>query len=322
MVSQRILSTGPIDSLPIEILEQVAPVEISPATDEETLVGLLEGTIGIVARGVEARISARIINAAPALRVIGRPGAGYDTVDVVTATKRKVPLVYAPVGGFAVAEGALALLLALVKKIPYCDSIVKQGQWQKRYEFSTGDMAEHTLGIIGLGRIGAGLARLAHAFEMTILAYDHLVSSEQATAMGVVLVDLEELLRQSDYISIHVPLSEETFGLINRDRIAQMKRGAILINTARGGVIESLDVLAEALEVGQLGAVGLDVFPTEPPDSSHRLFRNPRFVCAPHMLGVSEIAMDRIYRSMANDMVAVLQGERPKYCVNPEVLPQ
>jgi len=321
MPSTRILATAPIDRLPIEILEQIAPVEISPGADEETLLALLDNTIGIVARGVEVRISARIIEAAPSLQVIGRPGAGYDTVDVGAATKRKVPLVYAPVSGFAVAEGALALLLTLIKKIPFCDSIAKQGQWNRRYDFSTGDMAEHTLGIVGLGRIGAGLAHLAKPFGMTILGFDPQITREQAKKFGVEWVELDELLQRSDYVSLHAPLTDETRGLIGRQRVAMMKRGSILINTARGGVIESLDVLAEALESGQLSAVGLDVFPSEPPDSSHRLFRDPRFVCAPHMLGVSALAMERIYRSMANDMVAVLRGERPRYCVNPEVLP-
>jgi phosphoglycerate dehydrogenase-like enzyme len=173
-----------------------------------------------------------------------------------------------------VAEGALALLLTLVKKIPFCDAVVKEGQWQKRYDFSTGDMAEHTLGIIGLGRIGAGLARLAQPFGMTILGYDPVVTREQAEGMGVTLVTFDELLQKSDYVSIHVPLDEQTTGLINRQRVAQMKQGAILINTARGGLVENLDVLSEALESGQLSAVGMDVFPTEPPDSSHRLFRD------------------------------------------------
>jgi D-3-phosphoglycerate dehydrogenase / 2-oxoglutarate reductase len=320
MRHQRILSAAPIDRTPIEILQEVAPVEISPATDEATLLSLLDRTIAIVARGVEAKINGRIIEAASELRVIGRPGAGYDTVDIDAATRRKIPVIYAPVSGFAVSEGALALLLALVKKIPFCDGIVKGGEWRKRYEFSTGDMAEHTLGIIGLGRIGAGLARLAQPFEMTILGYDPVVTQEQAKAMGVQLVTLQELLQKSDYVSIHIPLSEETTGFINRQRIAQMKRGAILINTARGAIIENLDILAEALESGQLSAVGLDVFPTEPPDVSHRLFSDPRFVCAPHMLGVSTLAMERIYRSMATDMVAVLRGKQPKFCVNPEVL--
>jgi len=316
---QRILAVAPIDRTAIEILERAAPVEISPGTDEATLLGLLDRTIAIVARGVEAEINARIIEAAREMRVIGRPGAGYDTVDIAAATRRKIPVVYAPVSAFAVSEGALALLLALVKKLPFCDAVVKQGQWQKRYEFSTGDMAEHTLGLIGLGRIGAHLARLAQPFKMTILGYDPFVTQEDAEEMDVNLVTLDELLKRSDYVSIHVPLNEQTTGLVNRQQIAKMKPGAILINTARGRIVENLDVLAEALESGQLSAGGLDVFPAEPPDSSHRIFKDPRFLCAPHMLGVSTLAMERIYRSMANDMVAVLGGDRPKFCVNPEV---
>jgi D-3-phosphoglycerate dehydrogenase len=321
MTNVRILSTAPLDRLPIQILEQVAPVEISPATDEATLLERLDRTIAIVARGVEARITARIIESAPVLRVIGRPGAGYDTVDIAAATLRRIPVIYAPVSGFAVAEGALALLLAMVKKIPFCDTIVRKGQWQRRYEFSTGDMAGHTLGIIGLGKIGARLARLAQPFEMTILGCDPLVTVERGRELGVTEVDLNELLQRSDYISIHVPLNRDTQGLINRERIARMKRGAFLVNTSRGGVVESLDVLAEGLESGQLGAVGLDVFPTEPPDTSHRLFQDSRLVCAPHMVGVSNLGMERIYRSMAIDMVAALRGEPPRFCVNPEVLP-
>jgi D-3-phosphoglycerate dehydrogenase len=155
---------------------------------------------------------------------------------------------------------------------------------------------------------------------MTVLGYDPVVSEEEIRTAGVQPVGLEELLARSDFISIHVPLNAQTQGLINRRTVALMKRGAILINTSRGGIVESLDVLAEALESGRLGAVGLDVFPVEPPDISHRIFGHPNFVCAPHLAGVSEIAMDRIYRSMASDMVAVLEGRRPKYCVNPEVL--
>jgi phosphoglycerate dehydrogenase-like enzyme len=321
MPKQRILATAPISLTPIQILEQIAPVEISPNPDADCLLGQLTGTIGIVARGVEAKIDRSLIEAAPELRVIGRPGAGYDTVDVATATQRKIPVIIAPVSGFAVAEGALALLLSIVKKIPFGDSLVRQGKWQRRYEYSTGDMTEHTLGIVGLGRIGSGLARLAQAFEMTILGYDPLVSPERGKALGVEMVSLNELLERSDYVSLHMPLSDETRGLMNRERIARMKRGAVLINTARGGVIENLDVLADALESGQLSAVGLDVFPTEPPDHTHRLFKDSRLLCAPHMLGVSDIAMERIYRSMAVDMVSVLRGERPKFCVNPEVLP-
>jgi phosphoglycerate dehydrogenase-like enzyme len=214
----------------------------------------------------------------------------------------------------------LALLLTLVKQIPYCDRVVKSGLWRQRYTIKTGDMAGRTLGILGLGRIGSHLAKLAQPFDMTILGYDPVVSREQASQMGVELVELPYLLKSSDFVSLHLPLNEHTRGLVNRETLGAMKRGAILINTARGAIVESLDVLAEALETGQLSAVGLDVFPCEPPDTSHRIFHDPRCICAPHVVGVTALAMDRIYRSMAYDMVAVLKGVRPTYCVNPEVL--
>jgi D-3-phosphoglycerate dehydrogenase len=310
---QRIISTAPIDRAAIDILEQVAPVEIAPSPDELTVTAMLERAIALVCRG-EGKVTSRMIAACPTLRVIGRTGAGFDSVDIPAANARKIPVVYAPIGGFAVAEGALALLLALVKKVVVADSLVKSGQWNKRYEFLTGDMTSHTLGIIGLGRIGMHLAKLASAFDMTVLGYDPLVTDSE-----VRMVKLEDLLSRSDFVSLHMPLNEHTRGFMNRARIAAMKRGAILINTARGGIVESLDVLADALESGQLGAVGLDVFPTEPPDCTHRIFKHPNLVCAPHLLGVSELAMDRIYKSMANDMVAVLQGRTPRFCVNPEV---
>ena len=319
MQPERIVSIAPIDRIAIDILEQVAPVEISASPDEPTVLTLLEGTIGLVARGTEGGITRKIMENCPGLRVIGRPGVGYDTVDVAFATRRKIPVVYAPIGGFAVAEAALALLMAIVKKVQLADSILKQGQWQRRYRMSTGDLTGHTLGIIGLGRIGGRLAELVRNFEMEVLGYDPFLTEEAAKGMGVELVPLDDLLRRSDFISVHVPLGEQTRGMINRERIARMKPGAIFINTARGGVVENLDVLADALESGHLGAVGLDVFPTEPPDTSHRLFRHPQFTGAPHLLGVSRLAMERIYRSMANDMVAVFQGRRPRYCVNPEV---
>ena len=320
MQSGRIVLTAPINPSAVDLLGQVAAVELSPSPDEQTLLGLLENTVGLVARG-EGRVSRKVIAACPSLRVIGRPGAGYDTVDIPAATERKIPVVYAPVGGFAVAEGALALLLAMVKQLPACDRYVKGNQWHKRYEFATGDMAGHTLGIVGLGRIGSHLAKLAQPFEMTVLGYDPMIPSDAARLMGVELVAFEDLLSRSEYVSLHVPLTPETRGLISRETIARMKRGAILVNTSRGDVVEHLDCLAEGLESGQLGAVGLDVFPAEPPDVSHRIFRHPNCLCSPHVVGASVLSMERICQTMARGMIDVLQGRTPPFCVNPEVLP-
>ena len=317
MRDQRIVATGPIGKTAIEILEKVAPVEISPEPDEATLMGLCENTIAFVSRGAGA-VTGRMIGASPELKVIGRPGTGYDTVDVAAATARDIPVVYAPVSGFAVAEGALAMLLALVKRIPECDRAVKEGRWRDRFRLTTGDMTAHTLGIIGLGRIGGRLANLVRAFEMTVIAHDPYASAQATAQAGVELVPLDELLSRSDYISMHMPLTEETRGMINAERIASMKKGAILINTSRGDVIESCDVLADALESGHLAGVGLDVFPGEPPDPSHRLFSHPQCLCAPHVIGVSVLGMERIYRVMATGMLDVMEGRRPEFCVNPE----
>ena len=318
MSRKRFVATAAIDEPAISILERVAPLETAPSPDEDAVMGMLDGMIGLVCRG-EGGATKRLIDAADSLKVIGRTGAGYDSVDIAAATARKIPVVRAPVSGFAVAEGALAMLLSLVKLLPMADRIVKEGQWQKRYECATGDMADRTLGIIGLGNIGLYLAKLLRPFDMKVLACDPYADPAAAREVGVELVGLEELLGQSDYVSVHVPLMDETRGLIDAERLAMMKKGAILVNTSRGAVVESLDVLADALDSGQLQSVGLDVFPTEPPDSSHRIFQDPRCLCAPHLVGASKVGMERIYRTMAEGMVAVLEGGRPEFCVNPEV---
>ncbi|NQU76765.1 MAG: hypothetical protein HQ546_10680 [Planctomycetes bacterium] len=319
MGTERIVLTAPVNQSAMDRMREVVEVAVSPTPDETATMALFEGTVvGLVARG-EGRVTKKMIDACADLRVIGRPGAGYDTVDLAEANRRKIPLVYAPVGAFAVAEGALAMLMTLVKKVHICDPIVKSGQWFKRYDFFTGDMADHTLGIVGLGRIGSYLAKLVQPFDMTILGHDPAVSAEDAVEMGVEFSDLDDLLGRSDYVSVHMPLLDATRGIINRQWLGKMKKGAILVNTSRGGTMESLDVIEEALQSGQLSSAALDVFPVEPPDVSHPIFKNPNCLCVPHMIGVSEIAMERISMTMANGMIDVLQGRRPKYCVNPEV---
>ena len=318
MSPSRFLITAPVEAVAIDTLQAYASVTVSPSTDHETLLGLLNGVIGVVVRG-EAKMDRPLIEAAHQMRVVGRTGVGYDNVDVPALTERGIPLIIAPVGGFAVAEGALALLLALIKRLPEMDQAVRSGNWLSRYNADIGDMDEHTLGIVGLGRIGSHLAKLLQPFDMTLLGYDPYVDEETMGGLGVQKVDLDELLRRSDYVSLHMLLNEETRGMIGRAEIAKMKRGAVLLNLARGGIIDGLDPLADALDEGQLSFLGLDVFATEPPDVSHRLFRDPRCLFSPHALGMSQLAMDRVCRSMAMDMLAVLEGRRPQHCVNPEV---
>ena len=319
MVNERFVSTAPIGQMAIDILSSRAPVEISPSTSHESVANLMDGTLGLICRA-ETYIDGRILDAGKNLKVLGRPGVGYDSVDVVAATERGIPLIYAPVGGFAVAEWAMAAMLALAKRIIECNQMVKLDKWSQRYSLELDDMTEKTLGIVGFGRIGQHLGRLAVPFGMRIVAYDPFVDKKLASAQNVELLDLESLLKTSDYVSLHPALNDSSRGLIKSEHMHVIKKGAILINASRGGVVENLEILADALDEGVLSGVALDVFPEEPPVYPHRIFEHPMCLCAPHMAGLSKLAMLRILKSMANDMLAVVGGNIPKYCVNPEVL--
>lgn len=320
MENSKIVCTGPIHSVAVDILRPHGEIVIASAFREEALLPLLDGAVGLVVRGVEGSVSARVINAAPDLKVIGRSGVGYDNVDISAATARKIPVIYTPgVNARAIAEAAIALIFALCKKVFFWDRQLKLGNWNSRFRNQPGDLDGATLGIIGFGRIGQMLAELIRPFNVTILAYDPYVSNERARQLETELVDLDTLLGRSDFISIHAALTPETQGLINRARLQHIKPGAYIVNLARGGLVESLDVLYEALQSGKLGGVGLDVFQPEPPDVSHPVFQLPNCVTSPHALGLTPQAMTKIFESMANDMAAVFKGESPRHVVNPEV---
>jgi phosphoglycerate dehydrogenase-like enzyme len=219
-----------------------------------------------------------------------------------------------------VAEAALTYMLALSKKMIHWDVQLKQGNWRSRFEQSPGDLEGATLGIIGFGRIGYRLAQLIDPFGMTVLAYDPYVQAGTAGELNVELVELDELLQRSDFVSIHALLNENTRGLINRTRLGLMKPGAYLINLARGALIESLDILYEALTDGPLAGAALDVFEPEPPDVSHPIFKLDNCLTSPHAICMSKRAMFNSFKMMAEDMSAVLQGRQPQFVANPEVL--
>jgi D-3-phosphoglycerate dehydrogenase len=319
MTKTRILCSGPIDEVATKILEPFGEIVIAPDSDEDTLLSLLESTIGLVLRN-EGHADARLIQAAKDLKVIGRSGAGYDKIDIVAATARGIPVVFTPgANARAVAEAALTLMLVLSKKVFYWDQQLKQGNWQSRFKTQPGDLDNATLGIIGFGRIGQILARLATPFNMTILAYDPFSPSEAFHQLNTQPVELDMLLQQSDFISLNAVLTNQTRAMINQNSLRQIKPGAYLINTARGGLIENLDILYEALIEGRLAGVGLDAFEPEPPDVSHPIFQHPCCITSPHALALTPLAMGRIFESMATNMAAVLKGNRPRHVVNPKV---
>jgi D-3-phosphoglycerate dehydrogenase len=315
-----IVATGPVDPAAVAVLAPYGNFVVAPDGSEATLLPLMENAVGLVVRGGGVATRAMILGA-NRLRVIGRSGAGYDSVDLTAANERRIPLVYVPgTGARAVAEAGVTLILALAKNLSYWDQEVKAGNWRSRFQSTPKDIAGSVIGLVGLGNIGSALADLLRGFNARVLAYDPLVSLKKASQYGVELTGLDQLLQISDFVSLHAPLTPETRGMINRTTLGLMKPGAFLINLARGGLIESMDVLHEFLKNGRLGGAALDVFEPEPPDHNHPIFQLKNLIASPHALGMTEGTMQQIFKSMADDMAAVLEGRRPRFVVNPEVL--
>lgn len=315
-----ILATAPIDQTAIDILSPYGEIITAPDDSEETLVSLAADAEVIVVRGV-AQITETIIEAAEKLKVIGRTGVGINNIDIASATARGIPVVFTPgANSRAVAEAAMAFLLALAKRVTYWDSQTKANKWNSRYHSMNDDLEGTTLGIVGFGNIGQQLARLATPFDMKIIACDPYTRPDIATELGVEMVPLDELIKRSKYISLHTVLTPETEGMINDKNLQHLQTGSYLINLSRGEAIDSLDTILEALNDGRLAGAGLDVFVPEPADISHPIFKHPNFLTAPHVASLTKNAIDTIHLWMANDIKAVLEGERPKHLVNPEVL--
>jgi phosphoglycerate dehydrogenase-like enzyme len=252
------------------------------------------------------RVDRELLDRMPALKVIARTGVGTDLVDVAEANRRGIPVVITPGSNTAsVAEGVFAHLLALVKKLSPLTALVREGRWEQRAGVAVGDLEGFTLGIIGYGRIGRRVARIAGAFELKVLAYDPFTEIPAEIRCDTV----EELLAGSDFATLHVPLTPENHNLINADRLKAMKPGAILINCSRGGLID-LDAAHEALQSGRLSGLGLDVYDPEPP-ARHTLFDHENVVLTPHLMGFTRQGMAHTVRDAAQGAVDVLAGRTP-----------
>ena len=319
MPSPTIVATAPLKPVAVEILQPFGELMVMPDYSMETLFPHLENAIAVALRG-DGFFPADALDAAPNLKVLGRTGVGYNKVCVAAATKRKIPVVYTPgVGARAVAEGAMAWMLALSKNILKWNAEMHAGNWSSREVMQNDGLEGATLGIIGFGRIGQQLARMATPCDMTILAYDPFVSADMAESLAVEMVELDDLMSRSDFISVHAAATDENRGLINRQRLAGVKRGAYFLNLARGWLVDNLDDLHDALVDGRLAGVALDVFEPEPPDWSHALFRHPNCLSAPHTIAGSKYSTNKIHQVMAEQMAAVLSGQRPRLLVNPEI---
>jgi len=292
------------------------------ANPENPLAALSEAE-GIIA-SARIRYDGALMDRAPALRVISRTGIGYDNIVVPDATQRGINVCNAPDGpSVSTAEHAITLMLGVAKRIKRSERALLNGEKIDFFNLHDGvELNGMTLGLIGLGRIGSRVAHVASALGMSVAAYDPYLSLKVARDDSIRLVSsLEALLASADIVSIHIPLTSETRDLINGDRLKQMKRGAILINTARGGIVNE-QALLDALQSSQLSGAGLDVFETEPPPPNHPLLLRPDVLCTPHIAGVTVASKERLWRTAIVQAIQVLKRERPAHLVNSEVWPQ
>lgn len=316
----RVLVAEAIAPEGIAALQARHEVDVRTGLSPDELRAALPDYDALVVRS-QVSVDAATIAAGTRLQVIGRAGVGVDNVDLEAATRAGVTVVNAPTGNtIAAAEHTLALLLAVARRIAAADASIRRGKWS-RSEFQGIQLRGRTLGIVGLGKIGLAIADRARALDMPLLGVDPYVTTEQAALHGVTLVDLPTLLASSDVVTVHVPLTRATTKLIDAAAIAGMKPGAIVLNVARGGIVDEA-ALAAALRDGHLGGAGIDVFLYEPPTGSP-LLDAPNVVVTPHLGASTAEAQVAVAEEVAAQVLDVLDGRAARYAVNaPLVTPE
>jgi len=314
----RILVSDSIADDGIEILKAHYPVDVKTGLDEDALVAIIGDYDALVVRS-QTQVTRRAIEAAHHLQVIGRAGVGIDNIDLEAATERGVLVVNAPDGNsIAAAEHTIALMMALARHIPGAVASLREGRWDRK-KFMGIEVTGKVLGVIGMGRIGHEVARRARGLQMRVLAYDPYVSRAHAERLGVTLCELDELLVQADFITLHVPLTSTTRGFISHRELGLMKPSARLINCARGGIVDE-EALCQALDKGQIAGAALDVFAHEPPLDSP-LLRHPRVVATPHLGASTQEAQVAVAVDVARQVVDVLNGRPAAHPINAPFIP-
>ena len=314
----RVLICDSIAQAGVEMLKEHADVDLRTGLKPEELLAIIGDYEAVVVRSA-TKITAEAIEHALRLKVIGRAGAGLDNIDVAAAQNREIKVVNSPdANTLAVAEHTMALLLALARRLPHADLSLKQGQWEKNNLMGTG-LSGKILGIIGFGRIGREVAVRAKAFGMKVVVNQRRPTPELNLEIGVDPVDLIDLLKASDFVSLHVPSRPETQNLIGAEQLALMKPTAYLINTARGVVINE-EALLEALNSGQIAGAALDVF-AEEPASNNALAQHERVIATPHIAASTEDAQLSAALTVAEKIIEVIQEVRGENLLSLQVVP-
>jgi D-3-phosphoglycerate dehydrogenase len=298
----KVLVTDSLAPQGFEILQRAPGIEVvdAPGMKPAQLLEAIADADALIIRSA-TQVTAEVIAAGKQLAVVGRAGIGVDNVDVGAATARGIVVMNTPGGNtVTTAEHAIALLVALARHIPQATASMKSGKWDKK-SFVGMELYNRTLGVIGLGNIGRIVAQRARGLGMKVVAYDPFLSADAAAKLEVELLDLDSLLARSDALSVHVPRTADTAGLLGRAAFAKARPGVLVVNAARGGIVDE-DALLEALESGAVGGAALDVFEEEPPPKDHPLVAHPRVICTPHLGASTEQAQVNVSIAVAEQV--------------------
>ena len=321
MSNVRVLVSDKLAEAGLDVLREASGVELEfrPGMSEDELCEVIGDYDGLIIRS-GTQVTSRVVDAAEKLRVIGRAGMGVDNVDIPAASRRGIVVMNTPTGNsVTTAEHALALLAALARNIPQAVGSMRSGKWEKS-KFHGREIAHKTLGIIGLGNIGRIVADRAQGLKMKVIGVDPVMSSERAAELGIELVGLDELLSRADFITIHAPLTPETKNMISDAAFGKMKDGALLVNAARGGIVDE-EALARAITDGKIAGAALDVFGQEPVDPNNPLLQLDNVLCTPHLGASTSEAQERVAVEIAEQAIDYLENGTVKNAVNVPALP-
>jgi D-3-phosphoglycerate dehydrogenase len=314
----KILVCDPISPKGISLLQQRAEfqVEVLPKRLSEAELLPLVGEVTAMVVRSETKVTQKVIEAAPKLRVVGRAGVGVDNVDVEAATQRGVVVMNTPGGNTtSTAELSFAMILSLARKVPQAQASMAQGKWDRK-QFQGVELAEKTLGVLGMGRIGSEVARRALAFGMKVKGYDPFLTEERARSLGIGMAsDLDDLYRDADFITVHMPVTELTRGMLNTTAFSKMKPGVRIVNCARGEIIVESDLIA-ALDSGKLAAAALDVYAVEPLPADHPFRKHPGITLTPHLGASTAEAQEKCGVEVAEVLTSYLLTGEVRNAVN------
>ncbi len=316
----KVLVADSVSEEGVAILRSCAEVDVKVGLKPDELISIIGNYEALVVRS-QTQVTAKVIEAGKKLQIIGRAGVGVDNIDVEAATQRGILVVNAPTGNTtAAAEHTIALMLALARHIPQANASLKSGAW-RRNDFMGIEVRNKTLGIVGLGNVGSDVARRARGLEMRVIAYDPFISVDYARNLQAELVSLEQLLKESDFISLHIPLTASTKGLLGAKELAMVKRTVRIINAARGGLIDE-EALVKAIQEKRVAGAAIDVFTKEPMTDSI-LFKEDKIIVTPHLGASTAEAQTLVAKDVAEQIVAVCKGQPARYAVNaPLVSPE